>query len=237
MNNQRLDKFISCQLNMTRRNAKNDIRHGFVAVNNKVTADPACIIDADSDKVVYKGKDVGYEEYIYILLNKPSGILSASNDKSRQTVIDLVPPELKRQGLFPVGRLDKDTTGLLIITDDGAFAHDCISPKKNIPKCYIAGLDGAVTDEMCKIFAKGVVLADGTVCKSAILEPIGENSARIVIKEGKYHQIKRMFGAVGLGVNTLHRHSVGNLTLPTHLKSGQCLKMTEEQVKSALSQI
>lgn len=234
MNNQRLDKFISGQLNMTRKNAKNDIRHGYVTVNSKTFTDPSAVIDTQSTDITYKGEKVNYKKYVYILLNKPSGILSASNDKTRRTVVDLVPKELKRQGLFPVGRLDKDTTGLLIITDDGTFAHDCISPKKNIPKCYIARLDGEVTEQMCEIFAGGVVLADGTVCKPAVLEPLGENSAKITITEGKYHQIKRMFGTVGLGVNALHRQSMGNLILPETLNFGECVEMTEKQLKSVL---
>lgn len=234
MNNQRLDKFISGQLNMTRKTAKNDIRHGYVTVNSKTFTDPSAVIDIQSANITYKGEKINYKKYVYILLNKPSGILSASNDKTRRTVVDLVPKELKRQGLFPVGRLDKDTTGLLIITDDGTFAHDCISPKKNIPKCYIARLDGKVTKQMCEIFASGVILADGTVCKPAVLEPLGENSAKITITEGKYHQIKRMFGTVGLGVNTLHRQSVGNLVLPETLNFGECVEMTEKQLKSVL---
>ena len=237
MNNQRLDKFISGQLNMTRKNAKNDIRHGYVTVNSKKFTDPSAVIDIQSAEITYKGEKVDYKKYVYILLNKPSGILSASNDKTRRTVVDLVPKELKRQGLFPVGRLDKDTTGLLIITDDGTFAHDCISPKKNIPKCYIARLDGKVTKQMCEIFANGVILADGTVCKHAVLEPLGQNFAKITITEGKYHQIKRMFGAVGLGVNALHRQSVGNLVLPETLALGECVEMTEKQLKSALLQV
>ena len=234
MNNQRLDKFISGQLNMTRKTAKNDIRHGYVTVNSKTFTDPSAVIDTQSANITYKGEKINYKKYVYILLNKPSGILSASNDKTRRTVVDLVPKELKRHGLFPVGRLDKDTTGLLIITDDGTFAHDCISPKKNIPKCYIARLDGKVTKQMCEIFASGVILADGTVCKPAVLEPLGENSAKITITEGKYHQIKRMFGTVGLGVNTLHRQSVGNLVLPETLNFGECVEMTEKQLKSVL---
>ena len=162
------------------------------------------------------------------MINKPKGVLSASNDKTRQTVVDLVPDDLKRNGLFPVGRLDRDTTGLLIITDDGAFAHDIISPKKFIPKSYIATLDGTVTKDMVEIFRKGVILADGTKCKPAILEPIEENRARLILFEGKYHEVKRMFGTVNLGVNELHRESIGELHLPEDLGSGECVEMNKK---------
>ncbi len=145
-----------------------------------------------------------------------------------------MPQHLKRSGLAPVGRLDKDTTGLLIITDDGAFAHDIISPKKNISKSYIVQLDGDITDDMIIKFKNGVVLADGTVCKTALLEKIADNTARITITEGKYHQIKRMFGTVDLGVDRLHRESIGELTLPDGLKYGDCIEMTKQQLEMAI---
>ena len=167
-------------------------------------------------------------------MNKPMGVLSASNDKSRKTVVDLVPQEIKRQDLFPVGRLDKDTTGLLIITDDGVFAHNCISPKKAIEKGYIATLDGNIDNEMIEKFKLGVLLADGTRCKPAKLEYISDNVARIIITEGKYHQIKRMFGTVGLGVNALHRESIGGLHLPDNLTEGECIEMTKPQLENSI---
>lgn len=232
MKKQRLDKFISNQLNISRSIVRDGIKSGEVTVNGITVKNPSYTIDVEKDGVIYKNTTIEYKEYIYILMNKPMGVLSASNDKSRTTVVDLVPDEMKRNGLFPVGRLDKDTTGLLLITDDGVFAHDCISPKKAIPKSYIAELDGEVTDDMIKKFADGVVLADGTVCKSAKLQRIGDKTARIIITEGKYHQIKRMFGTQDLGVNKLHRESIGNLHLPENLKEGQCIELTKETVNS-----
>lgn len=231
---QRLDKFISNQLIQSRKAVRTGIQRGKAIVNGMVIRDAGAIIDVDSDTVTYDGNAIGYKEYVYILMNKPKGILSAATDKSRQTVVDLVPENIKRQGLFPVGRLDKDTTGLLLITDDGIFAHNCISPKKAISKSYIAGLDGDVTEEMIARFKEGIVLADGTVCKAAILERMSENTARIIITEGKYHQIKRMFGTVGLGVNTLHRESIGGLTLPEGLNEGECVELTKEQLENAI---
>lgn len=234
MKKQRLDKFISNQTLLSRSIVRSGILKGKATVNDVVVRNAGEIIDADSDQITYDGNLVGYKEFIYILMNKPRGVLSAANDKSRQTVVDLVPQNIRRQGLFPVGRLDKDTTGLLLITDDGVFAHNCISPKKAISKSYIVKLDGYITDDMINLFKAGVILADDIKCKSAILEKIGTNVARIIITEGKYHQIKRMFGTVGLGVNELHRESIGGLVLPDGLNPGECIEMTKEQLECSI---
>ena len=234
MKKQRLDKFISNQLLLSRSIVRTGILRGKATVNGNVVRNAGEIIDADSDQITYEAKPVAYKEYMYILMNKPMGILSASADKSRKTVVDLVPQKLKRPGLFPVGRLDKDTTGLLLITDDGIFAHNCISPKKAISKSYIVTLDGNITDDMIKVFKTGVVLADGTLCKPAILERVSENVVRIIITEGKYHQIKRMLGTVGIGVYELHREAIGGLLLPDGLKAGECVEMTKEQLENSI---
>lgn len=234
MKKQRLDKFISNQLLLSRSVVRSGVLKGKAAVNGIVVRNAGTIIDADDDSVTYEGTVIGYKEYVYILMNKPRGVLSAANDKSRQTVVDLVPEQIKRQGLFPVGRLDKDTTGLLLITDDGVFAHNCISPKKAISKSYIASLDGDVDDDMIKSFKAGITLADGTRCKPAVLERISENTARIIITEGKYHQIKRMFGTIGLGVNALHREAIGGLALPDGLNAGECIEMTKAELESKI---
>ncbi len=203
-------------------------------VNEVVIRDAGALIDTDSDIISYEGIVVGYKEYVYILMNKPKGVLSAATDKSRETVVDLVPEHLKRQGIAPVGRLDKDTTGLLLITDDGVFAHNCISPKKEITKSYIAMLDGDIDDDMIVKFKNGVILSDGTICRPAILERVEKNIARIIITEGKYHQVKRMFGTVGLGVNGLHRESIGGLCLPDDLKGGECVEMTKRELENSI---
>jgi len=225
MNLQRLDKIVSSGKNISRADARKLIRQGKITVGGEVIRDISLRLDAQNSLIEFEGQALNYKEHIYILMNKPKGILSASNDKSRKTVVDLVPDSMKRPGLFPVGRLDKDTTGLLIITDDGDFAHRVISPKKNIAKCYSVILDGTLSAEMSNIFKKGVVLADGTVCKPAQLNIIEENKAEIIITEGKYHQIKRMFGTVGLGVVELERISIGKLTLPENLAYGQCKEL------------
>lgn len=234
MKKQRLDKFISNQLILSRSIVRTGIHRGLAVVNGTVVRDIAFSVDAENDQIVYNGETIGYKEYVYILMNKPRGVLSAATDKSRKTVVDLVPEEIKRQDLFPVGRLDKDTTGLLIITDDGVFAHNCISPKKAITKSYIATLDGNIDDDIVQLFKTGVVLADGTKCKPATLECVSENIVRIIITEGKYHQIKRMFGTVGLGVDALHRESIGGLRLPDDLSEGECIEMTKLQLENSV---
>jgi 16S rRNA pseudouridine516 synthase len=235
MTEQRFDKIIASQFNISRKDARAGIRKGKGVVDGQVVKDPAAQISVNS-QIVFDGKKLNYKEHIYILMNKPKGVLSASSDKKKQTVVDLVPKELKRNNLFPVGRLDKDTTGLLIITDDGEFAHNAISPKKDIFKTYIAELDGEVTEQMVDIFANGVVLADGTVCKKAYLRPLCRNKAEIKISEGKYHQIKRMFGRVGLGVNQLSRVAFGSLRLDENLNPGQCRELETWEIKAVLSQ-
>lgn len=234
MKKQRLDKFIANQLNLSRSVVRTGIHRGQATVNGTARRDIAFAIDAENDEIIYNGEKIGYKEYVYILLNKPAGVLSASTDKSRQTVVDLVPEHIKRPNLAPVGRLDKDTTGLLLITDDGIFAHNCISPKKAISKSYIATLDGDINEDMILRFKEGITLADGTQCRPAELYHISQNIARIIITEGKYHQIKRMFGTVGLGVNALHREAIGNLHLPDSLKEGECIEMTKEQLETAI---
>lgn len=230
MKKQRLDRFISNQLIISRSIVRTTIQKGKATVNGITVRDAGTLIDINVDIITYDGKTIGYKEYVYILMNKPKGVLSAATDKTRKTVVDLVPEYLKRQDIAPVGRLDKDTTGLILITDDGVFAHECISPKKAISKSYIAILDGEINDEMIKEFKEGVILADGTPCRPAVLEYITKNTVRIIITEGKYHQIKRMFGTVGLGVNALHREAIGNLTVPQGLKEGECVEMTKEQL-------
>lgn len=233
MKEQRFDKIISSQFNISRKDARVGIRRGKGTVDGRVVKDPSAQVSVEAE-ITYGGQALEYKEYIYILMNKPKGVLSATTDKNKKTVVDLVPKSLKRNNLFPVGRLDKDTTGLLILTDDGEFAHNAISPKKDVLKTYIATLDGAVTQDMVDVFARGAVLADGTVCKKAYLKPLEENKAEIKISEGKYHQIKRMFGTVGLGVNELCRTGFGSLSLPQGLKEGDCIELKAEEIKALL---
>lgn len=230
----RLDKFISNQLNIPRSMARTQIKRGKVAVDGEIIRDFAFSFDPEICKITYKNELVSYKEHLYLYINKPKGVISATEDKQKQTVIDLLPENLRRQDMAPVGRLDKDTTGLLLITDDGDFAHNVISPKKQIIKTYIAELDGDITDEIIEKFKNGIKLADGKECLPATLSRISENVAEIKIYEGKYHQVKRMFGVVGLGVNELKRISIGNFNLPDDMELGECRELTAENIKLIL---
>lgn len=231
----RLDKFISSQLNISRKDARAAILRGRAAVDGTTVRAADFKIDENADSVTFDGQALSYKKHIYIIMNKPRGVLSASDDKRQPTVIDIIPEKLRRNGLFPVGRLDKDTTGLLIITDDGDFAHRVLSPKKEIFKTYIAVLDGEITPDMPEKFLNGIVLADGTKCRRAFLRRVDKNTAEIKICEGKFHQIKRMFGTVGLGVNALERTAVGNFYLPEDLPQGACSETDSEALESIFS--
>lgn len=227
----RVDKFLSETTDFSRSEIKQAIRTGGLTVNGIVVKQPEAKVDAEADAVVFLGKEIKYKKYVYILLNKPSGILSASNDTKRKTVIDLLPDEYKHYNLFPVGRLDKDTTGLLLITNDGDFSHKVISPKSNIEKEYIACVDGEIPECITRKFQDGVVLADGTICKPASVNVLDKQTVRIIITEGKYHQIKRMLGTVGLGVVSLHRQRIGQLVLPHSLKNGEICELSVNEIK------
>lgn len=226
----RIDKYLSVALGVSRNEAKALLKSGKITADGKAVLKPETKISETA--TVKNGETVlRYKKHIYILMNKPEGILSASTDKRVKTVIDILPENMKRAGLFPVGRLDKNTTGLLIITDDGDFGHKVTSPKSLIEKRYLAELDGKVEEEYIKIFKDGITLADGEECMSAGLEILCDNKAIVSIKEGKYHQIKRMFGVVGLGVNTLQRLSIGKLTLPKNLEEGSVIELDEVQIQ------
>lgn len=235
MPNTRLDKLIASQLNISRKDARLGIRRGRVTVNGDTVKNPEFPLDPEKDAVLYDGQAVRYKEFIYIVMNKPAGVLSASTDRTRKTVIDLVPENLRRKGLFPVGRLDKDTTGLLIITDDGDFAHRVLSPQKNIFKTYKAELDGDITEQTLDIFSREITLADGTVCRRAYLKRLDSRTAEIKICEGRYHQIKRMLGVAGLGVNALERRAIGEYCLPDFLKRGECTEVLKNELLPVFS--
>ncbi len=219
---ERIEKFIASKSGLSRKEAKQAIKDGKVKINGAIAHKSVQYIDSDNDSVELNGTILGNEKFIYIMMNKPKGVLSASKDTRQKTIIDLLPDSFNKPSLFPVGRLDKNTTGLIIITNDGEFAHKVISPKSGIPKVYKVMLDGDIPQSAVKSFAEGVTLADGTKCLPATLN-IGEtkNECLVTIYEGKYHQIKRMFGTVGLGVNELHRKSVGNLQLDSTLNEGE----------------
>lgn len=238
MSLERLDKLLSSTGRWSRREVKDMIRQGRVQVNGALAARPEDKADPAADELRVDGQAVDCAPFVYVLLHKPEGLLSATEDKRQSTVLDLLPPELRRRGLFPVGRLDKDTTGLLLLTDDGALAHELLSPKKHVDKVYLAQVDGQVDQGDADALAAGLVLGDGLACLPAGLEPLGDGSACLVtLREGKYHQVKRMLAARGKPVRSLKRLSMGPLTLEDGLKAGKWRYLTPlevSQLKRAL---
>lgn len=229
---QRLDKLIASQGTLSRSDAVRLIRRGAVTVNGAVCRDPAAKIDGDTAAITLSGKPLSYQRFVYIMLNKPAGILCVSRDPKAPTVVDLLPAEQRRKGLFPAGRLDKDTVGLVILTDDGDYAHRMLSPKRSVVKCYHARLDGPLTEADVEAFRVGITLADGTLCRPAslrILEAGGTPLAEVCITEGRYHQIKRMFGTRDRGVIWLKRLSIGSLELDPSLAEGESRFLTHEE--------
>lgn len=227
---ERLDKVISTQTEYSRKEVKQLIQQRRVEVNNKIISKSDIKIDTENDKISIDGFEIKIKKYIYLMLNKPKGYISATEDRNMQTVLDLVPKKYLHRNLFPAGRLDKDTTGLMILTDDGIFAHNILSPKKHVKKLYNVTLDIPVNQEMKNGFKNGVILNDGE-CKSADLEITGINTCIVTLIEGRYHQIKRMFGCYGAKVVELQRIGMGNFVLPKDLKIGECRELTERDLK------
>lgn len=227
---ERIDKIIASQGLYSRSDVKKLISKKQVAVNGEIVKSANVKADPLNDRITVKGVALDFKRNVYLMLNKPKGYVSATEDRDHQTVLELVPEEFAGRDIFPAGRLDRDTTGLMIITDDGALAHNILAPKKHVQKIYYVELDIPVTEEMARGFAEGVELNDG-VCKEAVLEIVGEYAARVTLKEGRYHQIKRMFGCYGAKVVELHRLTMGNLHLPDDLAVGQCRELTEEELK------
>ena len=232
----RLDKFLSDMGAGTRSELKKEIRRSGVTVDGKVIKDPGFSIDASS-YVVFRGSVIAYEEFVYYMLNKPAGIISASDDDRESTVVDLI-GEPKRRDLFPVGRLDRDTEGLLLITNDGALAHRLLSPKHHVDKVYYARVSGILEDSDIELFRDGLVLTDGLECLPAELKVLSvseddyTSEAEITIREGKFHQVKRMFSSIGAEVVYLKRLSMGPLVLDPGLEPGAYRRLTEEEMSS-----
>lgn len=228
---QRLDKLVADCGFLTRSQARQAILQGRVSVDGAAARRPEEKIDPEKCAVLLDGRLLSGERYAYLMLNKPAGVVSAARDPRQRTVVDLVPPELARKGLFPAGRLDKDTTGFVLLTNDGALAHAILSPKSHIPKTYLARLDGPVTREIQAAFAEGLPLGED-ICRPARLTFSEEDPtlAQVILTEGMYHQIKRMFASFGLTVLSLHRSRMGGLSLDEKLKPGQCRPLTEQEL-------
>ena len=226
---ERIDKIIASQGLYSRSDVKYLVAKRRVAIDGEAVKSASQKADPEKHTITIDGKVLNVKKQIYLMLHKPMGYVSATEDKEHQTVLALVPQEYKGRNLFPAGRLDKDTTGLMVITDDGVLAHNILSPKKHVQKVYHVTLDIPVTDEMQEGFAAGVELNDG-VCKEAQLVITGEYTAEVTLQEGRYHQIKRMFGCFGAKVVKLHRAAMGNLWLPADLPEGECRELTEEEL-------
>lgn len=227
----RIDKVLSQILGISRTDAKKLLKKQSLKVNGTRVTDADFKVDTDKDEIVLNGEKLNFKRFIYIMMNKPKGVISASNDPKVKTVVDLVPEALSRPGLFPAGRLDSDTTGFVLITDDGNFAHKILSPKNHVEKTYTAELERNITEDDIDRFLSGIELKDGTLCLEAKLRKIGEREAEIIIHEGKYHQVKRMFATVGNRVLELKRVKIGNLELDKTLKSGECREITDEELR------
>ncbi|MBR1986207.1 MAG: rRNA pseudouridine synthase [Mogibacterium sp.] len=230
----RLDKYLSDMGAGTRSELKKEIRKSGVSVDGTVVTDPGFSVSASS-RVVFRGTVIAYEEFVYYMLNKPAGVISASEDGREETVVDLI-PEPKRRDLFPVGRLDRDTEGLLIITNDGALSHRLLSPKHHVDKVYYVRVSGILTGNDIELFRDGLVLTDGLECLPADLTILSvsedeyTSEAEITIREGKFHQVKRMFSSVGAEVLYLKRLSMGPLVLDPGLAPGESRRLTPDEM-------
>lgn len=229
----RLDKYLADMGVGTRTEVKKLIRQGKVTVDDVIIKTPEQKIDIISQKVFCNGQGVKYQEYEYYMLNKPAGYVSATTDNHDKTVLDLI-TDKKRKDLFPVGRLDKDTEGLLLITNDGELAHRLLAPKKHVDKLYYAKVEGVVTEEDVKAFAEGVSIGEDEMTRPAVLEILQSDEIseiHLTIQEGKFHQVKRMFESVDKKVIYLKRLSMGTLKLDERLKLGEYRPLTEEELE------
>lgn len=232
----RLDKMLAHMGYGTRSQVKKLIRQKRVGVDGKITNVIDTSVIPNEQIITVDGEKVEYSEFFYFLLNKPQGVISATEDNMHRTVIDLLDVQDRNKGVFPVGRLDIDTEGLLLLTNDGKLSHSLLSPKKHVPKTYYAKVDGKVTPEDIERFKQGVTLEDGYICMPADLIIIKSDTiseVELIINEGKFHQVKRMMEAVGKKVIYLQRVAMGNLRLPKDLELGEYRAITQEE-KDAL---
>ena len=229
----RLDKFISTTTTLSRAEAKKVIKKG-ILINDKLIKTPDYKIDEFKDQVIVNGNRLVYQKYVYIMMNKPKDTVSATEDAIERTVVDILRDEDRIHKVFPVGRLDKDTEGLMLLTNDGELAHKLISPKKDVEKKYYVEVSGELKNEHLEIVKEGVTLEDGYKCKPARLEILdtseGNSKANIFITEGKFHQVKRMMKSLGATVTYLKRLSIGSLKLDENLKLGEYRYLTDDEL-------
>ncbi|MBQ8210376.1 MAG: rRNA pseudouridine synthase [Clostridia bacterium] len=232
MAKERIDKLIASQGMRSRSDAAKIIKSGKVCINGAVIKSTSFKADPDTDSIVIDGERFAYKKFIYIMMNKPQGVVSASRDPKEKTVVDLVPEEMKRPELFPAGRLDKDTTGFVLITDDGAFAHYILSPKHHIDKTYLATTDTIIDESYLEQMRNGMASGDEVFLPAQIelYENTDSPVYKITLHEGKYHQIKRMIAATNATLLALKRISMGALSLDGSLLPGECKELSDKEV-------
>lgn len=226
----RLDKYLADMGVASRKELRAIIRSGRAAVDGAAVTAPETKLDPERSRVTLDGRELSYSRFHYYMLYKPCGVVTATDDARQGTVMDLLPPEMRRMGLFPVGRLDKDTSGLLLLTDDGDFAHRVISPKSGVVKLYYAQVEGELTQEDAAAFTRGLVLGDGTRCLPARLEILSGSECRVAVMEGKYHQVRRMLASRGKPVKTLKREAVGALRLDEGMREGDFRELDQNEI-------
>jgi len=226
---ERLDKVLASTGRWTRKEGRELIRRGRVTVDGVFAQKPEDKLDPEVSRLEVDGEAVDCAPFVYLMMNKPAGVVSATGDPRQKTVLDLLPERLRRRGLFPVGRLDKDTTGLLLLTDDGALAHALLSPRRHVYKSYYVEVDGVLEEEDVRAFAAGMTLAGGLRFLPAELKPAAPDRGFVKLREGKYHQIKRMLAARGKPVLCLERVSFGPLGLDPRLERGSWRPLTPEE--------
>lgn len=230
----RIDKVLSTIGYGTRKEIKDYLKKGYISVNGDIIKSPKIHVNPYEDKIMVNEEEINYREYVYVMLNKPQGVISATCDNLHETVVDLLDIEFRVFEPFPVGRLDKDTEGLLIITNDGKLSHEVLSPKKHVPKTYYAKIDGQVEEKHIQAFKKGVKIDDDYTTLPADLKIIKsdkESEIEVIIYEGKFHQVKRMFKAIGMEVTYLKRIQMGKLKLDETLELGEYREITKEEIE------
>ena len=238
----RLDKYLVACAVGSRTEVKNFLKTGRVTVNGKKAKSAKLQINEDTDEICFDGEKLDYEEFVYYMMNKPQGVISATEDTKHKTVLDLLDDYARAKEVFPVGRLDIDTHGLLLLTNDGKLAHALLSPKRHVDKTYLAQVNGIMTDEDIETFSKGIPLKDFT-CQPAKLELVSIDTekdrslVRVTIAEGKFHQVKRMVAYCGKEVVDLQRLTMGTLTLDEDLKRGEWRRLSKEELESLLESV
>lgn len=226
----RIDKFLANKALGSRKEVHKLLSGGVVTVNGEVVRDKAFGVNPELDSITVNGNSISGRQQYYVKFHKPAGYLCAVEDASAPTVMDILPPEFLTMKVHPVGRLDKDTEGLLLLTNDGVWGHKIINGRKKVPKRYHATYEGTLTEEGLQRIREGILLGDGTQCKPATIESVGPNTVAMIIEEGKYHQVKRMIGAAGGKVTYLKRLSIGPLTLASIEEPGQFAFLTDDEM-------